>query len=137
MYLQSVNLCFDGSPCSAPCMGSLPPVAKHGSFALHVGICVIICEANATLLPTLSSSGELMHVQVTSSFKSLTQAQPDLTMSFVSEVAKKMGLPHKQTETDATDSDSRQGEYGLDNMPELVVDSPESRMDVDCNRYRQ
>ncbi len=78
----------------------------------------------------------LLFAQVTASFKALTQAQPDLTMSFVSEVAKKMGLPHKEPDLTETDLENAQGQDGQDSMPEYMVASPEncSNMDIDSNR---
>ena len=78
-------------------------------------------------------------LQVTSSFKTLTQAQPDLTMTFVSEVAKKMGLPHSQSEGAVIDTEEEQTEYVQDGMPDHAADSPESssQMDVDSNRRRR
>ena len=77
-------------------------------------------------------------LQVTTSFKLLTQAQPDLTMTFVSEVAKKMGLPHRQSEAAVIDSDDEQAEYSQD-AEFLTADSPESssKMDVDSSRRRR
>lgn len=73
---------------------------------------------------------------MTFSFKALTQAQPELAMSFVSEVAKKMGMPHKESETTETDLESAEGQDGQDSMPEYMVASPDNcfNMDVDSNR---
>ena len=78
-------------------------------------------------------------LQVTSSFKTLTQAQPDLAMTFVSEVAKKMGLPHTQSEGAVLDTEDELTEYVQDAMPDHAADSPEtsSRMDVDSSRRRR
>jgi len=74
-------------------------------------------------------------VQVTASFKALTQIQPDMAMSFVSEVAKKMGMSHKECDAVETDADGAKLENGQDTMPEYMAASPEnSDMDIDSNR---
>lgn len=77
----------------------------------------------------------LVFLQVTASFKALTQVQPDMAMSFVSEVAKKMGMSHKECDASETDADRTKMENGQDTMPEYMVASPEnSDMDIDSNR---
>ena len=80
-----------------------------------------------------------MHValQVTSSFKALAQVHPDLAMNFVSEVAMKLGLPHKDPEATGMESESADGQGGQD--PEYMVASPKncSNMDIDSNRRQQ
>ncbi|DBB04815.1 TPA: hypothetical protein ACH3X3_010105 [Trebouxia sp. C0006] len=77
----------------------------------------------------------LPNVVVTASFKALTQIQPDMAMSFVSEVAKKMGMSHKECDAAETDADGAKLENGQDTMPEYMAASPEnSDMDIDSNR---
>lgn len=76
-------------------------------------------------------------LQVTSSFKALTQVHPDLTMSFVSDVAKKMGLPCKDTECSETDLEHAAPEESQASLPEFMVSSPNNcstNMDIDSNR---
>ncbi len=76
-----------------------------------------------------------MLLQVNASFKTLSQIQPDMAMSFVSEVAKKMGMSHKECDASETDADRTKMENGQDTMPEYMVASPEnSDMDIDSNR---
>jgi len=74
-------------------------------------------------------------VQVTASFKALTQIQPDMAMSFVSEVVKKMGMSHKECDAAETGADRAKLGNGQDTMPEYMVASPENfEMDIDINR---
>lgn len=76
-------------------------------------------------------------LQVTSSFKALTQVHPDLTMSFVSDVAKKMGLPCKDTDCSETDLEHAVPEDSQASLPEYMVASPtncSTHMDIDSNR---
>lgn len=78
-------------------------------------------------------------VQVASSFKALAQANPDLAMSFVSEVAKKLGLPHKETPDDQSEQQQGHGYDGMQPMgPRSTANLPNmtgaARMDIDSNR---
>lgn len=76
-------------------------------------------------------------LQVTSSFKALTQIHPDLTMSFVSEVAKKMGLPCTDTDRSETDLEHAVPQDSQASLPEYMVSSPNNcstNMDIDSNR---
>ncbi len=76
-----------------------------------------------------------MLLQVNASFKTLSQIQPDMAMSFVSEVAKKMGMSHKECDASETDADGAKLENGQDTMPEYMIASPEnSDMDIGSNR---
>lgn len=76
-------------------------------------------------------------VQVTPSFKALAQVNPDLAMNFVSEVAKKLGLPHKEVEDQTPQHASYAGMHaeGMKagtSVPNLT--DAASRMDVDTHR---
>lgn len=96
-----------------------------------------------SMAPQCTRPGKFMcmpvTLQVTPSFKALAQAHPDLAMNFVSEVAMKMGLPHKDPEATGMDSESADGQGGQDTMPEYMVASPKncSNMDIDSNRRQQ
>ena len=58
-----------------------------------------------------------------------------MAMSFVSEVAKKMGMSHKDCDPAETDANMAKLENSQDTMPEYMVASPEnSEMDIDSNR---
>ena len=71
-------------------------------------------------------------VQVTPSFKALTQSQPDLAIGFVSDVAKKLGLPYR----DIAAGQDQGGDQAMDPNPSTFP-RPEvtsSRMDIDSHR---
>ncbi|KAL3161670.1 hypothetical protein ABBQ38_008771 [Trebouxia sp. C0009 RCD-2024] len=82
----------------------------------------------------------LPNVVVTASFKALAQVHPDLSMSFVSDVAKKMGLPCKDTDHQDLDSEHAVAEDSQASLPEYMVSSPNNcstSMDIDSIRRQQ
>ncbi|KAA6422240.1 MAG: hypothetical protein FRX49_07710 [Trebouxia sp. A1-2] len=73
--------------------------------------------------------------ELTASCKTLIQIQPDMAMTFVTEVAKKMGMSHKECDAPETDVDGAKLENSQDTMPEYMVALPaNSELDVDSNR---
>ena len=107
----------------------------HGSsclgknmLALHKHVQAVVVDYRTVSWPVL---------QVTPSFKALTQVHPDLTMSFVSDVAKKMGLPCKDTDRSETDLENAVPEDSQASLPDYIVSSPNNcstNMDIDSNR---
>ena len=58
-------------------------------------------------------------------------------MSFVSEVAKQMGLPHKESDVVEIDIEHVSAKHGQSSMPEYMASSPQNsstNMDIDSNR---
>ena len=79
--------------------------------------------------------------QVSSSFKALAQANPDMAMGFIGEVAKKLGVPHKEVPSDQVEQQQDHSSEGMQptggrtnmNMPNLT--DAASRMDIDSRRH--
>lgn len=85
----------------------------------------------------------MLFVQVSSSFKALAQFNPDLAMGFIGEVAKKLGVPHKEVppEPEQAEQQRDHSSEGMQpmhsrangTMPNLT--DAASRMDIDTHRH--
>ena len=102
---------------------------------------LVLCNTLVQLKPLqLNWEPEWHALQVTASFKALAQVHPDLSMSFVSDVAKKMGLPCKDTDHQELDSEHAVAEDSQASLPEYMVSSPNNcstNMDIDSMRRQQ